>query len=65
MEVDWVGDELRVLLHNLFDLGFLEVLLQTVLDVEDDPGTASNPRGFLIQLNGEGPTGTGLPDVLL
>jgi hypothetical protein len=65
VEVDGVRDELGVLLHDLLDLGLLEVLLETVLDVEDDLGAASDSGTLLVDPDGEGTTGAGLPDVLL
>jgi hypothetical protein len=65
VEVDGVRDELGVLLHDLLDLGLLEVLLETVLDVKDDLGAASDSGTLLVDPDGEGTTGAGLPDVLL
>lgn len=65
MEVDGVRDELGVLLHDLLDLGLLEVLLEAILDVENDPGTTAETGGLLIVDNGERAACAGLPQVLL
>lgn len=65
MEVNWVGNEFRMLLDDLLDLGFLQVLLQTVLDVKDNLSTTANARSVCIVFDGERTTGGGLPDVLL
>lgn len=42
VEVDGVGDELRMLLDNLLDLALVQVVHLLVLEVEDDLGTAAN-----------------------
>lgn len=65
MEEDRVGNKLRVLLDNLLDLGLLEVLLETILDVQDDLRTTSNAGPLGVELNSERTTSTGLPQVLL
>jgi hypothetical protein len=65
VEEDGVRDELGVLLDDLLNLSLLEVLLETILDVEDDSGTAANAGRLLIKLDGERTTGAGLPEVLL
>lgn len=64
VEVDWVGNEFRVFLDDLFDLGFFQVLLQTILDVKDNLSTTANTRPILIVLDSERTTGSRLPDVL-
>ena len=41
-ERDGVTDELRVLLHNLLDAAFLNVLDLVILQVQDDLGATPN-----------------------
>ena len=65
VKVDGVGDELRVLLDNLLDLGLLQVVGLLILKVEDDLGTAADLLALGVGLDGESATGAGLPDVLL
>lgn len=65
MEVNWIGNELGMLLDDLLDLGFLQVFLQTVLDVKDNLSTTTNARSVFIILDGERTTGGRLPDILL
>merc|ERR1712100_160048 len=65
LEVNWEGNELRVLLHELLDLVALGELLAVVLEVESDGGTAAEGITLRVLLNGERRVGGGLPDVLL
>jgi len=53
-----------MLLHDFLNLRLLQIFLKTILDVEDNPGTTAKARALLIQLNGEGTTSAGFPEVL-
>lgn len=64
-ELDRVGDELGVLLHDILDLLLLKVLELVLLEVETDFGTATEGRVDCVSGDGESATSGGLPDVLL
>ena len=64
-ELDRVGDELGVLLHDLLDALLLEVLELVLLEVEADLGTAAEGRVDGVEGDGEGAASSGLPDILL
>lgn len=65
VEINWVGNELRMLLDDLLDLSFLQILLQTILDVKDNLSAAANAGPVFVILDSERTAGSGLPDVLL
>merc|ERR1711915_383874 len=63
-QLDGVADKLGVLLDNLLDLLFLDVLSLVLLHVEHDLGSAAE-RLAVVGADGEGAAGARLPDVLL
>ena len=65
VEVNGVGDELGVLLHNLLDAALVEVVELLVLEVEDHLGTTAKLLTRLIAGDGESTTGRRFPNVLL
>jgi len=65
VKVDRVGDELGVLANNLLDAALLKVVQLLILEVEDDLGTTAERLALGVLGQGEGTTGSGLPDVLL
>merc|ERR1712235_51683 len=64
MELDWVANELRVLLDDFLNFLLLQVLGLILLQKELDLGTAAN-GGTVIVADGERATGGRLPDVLV
>jgi hypothetical protein len=65
VEVDWVGNELGVLLDDLLDLSLVQVVHLLILKVEDDLGTTTELLTLGVLGEGEGSTSGGLPNVLL
>ena len=64
-ELDRVGDELGVLLHDLLDALLLKVLELVLLQPQANLRTAAKRRIHGVWRDGEGATGGRLPDVLL
>merc|ERR1719383_1299582 len=62
-QFDGIADELRVLLHDLLDLLFLDVLGHIFLEMKDDLGASSEFGGFVDGLDSEGAAGGRLPFV--
>merc|ERR1719383_758879 len=60
-QFDGIADELRVLLHNLLDLLFLDVLGHIFLEMKNDLGAASEFGGFVDGFDSEGAAGRRLP----
>merc|ERR1719446_1725733 len=64
-ERDRIVDELRVLLHKIFQTTLLNVLKLVLLEVAGDLGAAAERLAIGVFLDRKGATGSGLPDVLL
>ncbi|OUS43379.1 hypothetical protein BE221DRAFT_119690, partial [Ostreococcus tauri] len=62
-ERDRVGDELRVLLHQVLQAAFFEVLKLIILEVEDHLGTAAELARARVLGHREGAAGLGFPTV--
>jgi hypothetical protein len=60
-----IRNELGVLLDNLFDLLLLQVFKLVLLKVETELSTTTERRVDGVWSNGEGATGSRLPNVLL
>lgn len=63
MKLDWVSDELGVLLDDFLDLFFLNVLGLVFLEEEFDSSTTAN-RWAVVDLDGKGATSCRFPNIL-